>query len=970
MTEPKKGNKSSEKDIFPASFDEMSNDEMRVLLREYQIKLEEQDKQLVQLQENYNKTIPHKVTAESTDLTDESQLLKTLRDSEYFFKESQRAAAIGSYSADFTTGYWISSEVLDQIFGIDESYNRSIKGWIDIVHPEDREMMATYLKEDVLGNHQPFNKEYRITHISDGETRWVLGKGEVTFDENGNVTKLIGTIHDITERKLANEALLAAKEDWKNTFDSLTDMITIHDTNFKIIAANNSARELLSLDPTDDITDIKCYQCYHNLDAPPENCPCCISSKTMQSCLTEIFEPNLNKYLEVRVIPRFDSNQQYIGLIHVVRDITERKRIENELQESEYKYRSLIHHSSDPIFSFNLDGTYRFVNEAFAKVFAMKPDEIMGKTPHFIFPYDEAERRLTMIRKIIACGDKGEIEVMVVTATGETRYLLTMLDPVKNENGEVLYVTCISKDITERKNAEASLRASEARQGKMVANIGDVITIIDRNGINQYKSPNIERWFGWKPEELVGQNALDNIHPDDREKTIKFIADLMAEPNASGTIECRYICKNGSYKWIEFTGFNLIDDPDINGLLGNYQDITKRKRAEEEKSKLEAQLHHALKMESVGRLAGGVAHDFNNMLQAILGNADIAIELTPENSPVRESLNEICTAAERSADLTRQLLAFARKQTIAPKVLDLNKTVASILKMLQRLIGENIDLSWVPRENLWPIKVDPSQIDQILSNMCVNARDAINGVGKIIIETTNRDCDESYCANHVGFIPGNYVQLTISDDGCGMEKEIIDQIFEPFFTTKGIGEGTGLGLATVYGAVRQNNGFIITYSEPGKGTSFNIYLPRFIGKSEQLGDNIKDEEISRGKETILICEDDPTIMKLTRTMLQRLGYNVLAANNPGNAVRIAAEYNGNIHLLITDVIMPEMNGRDLARNILSIYPGIKRLFMSGYTSDIITHHGVLENGVNFLQKPFSLKNLSTMVRESLDKELS
>jgi nitrogen-specific signal transduction histidine kinase/CheY-like chemotaxis protein len=404
------------------------------------------------------------------------------------------------------------------------------------------------------------------------------------------------------------------------------------------------------------------------------------------------------------------------------------------------------------------------------------------------------------------------------------------------------------------------------------------------------------------------------------------------------------------------------------GFQGIARDITARKQAEAEKARLEGQLLQAQKMESVGRLAGGVAHDFNNMLGVILGHTEMALDHVDASDPICADLREIRTAAERSADLTHQLLAFARKQTVAPMVLDLNQVVEGMLKMLERLIGEDVALTWRPTADLWPVMMDPSQVDQILANLCVNARDAIADVGRITIGTARSTLDEASCADHLGFVPGEYVVLTVSDDGCGMEKETMAHLFEPFFTTKGLGKGTGLGLATVYGIVKQNNGFISVSSEPARGSTFTIYLPRYEGTGEREGMRGAAASTPSGRETILLVEDEPAILKLTTAMLERQGYRVIGENTPGAAIRRAREHAGEIHLLMTDVVMPEMNGRDLARNLLSLYPHVKRLFMSGYTADIIAHHGVLDDGVYFIQKPFSRKDLAAKVREALDGE--
>ncbi len=373
----------------------------------------------------------------------------------------------------------------------------------------------------------------------------------------------------------------------------------------------------------------------------------------------------------------------------------------------------------------------------------------------------------------------------------------------------------------------------------------------------------------------------------------------------------------------------------------------------------------AKKMESVGRLAGGVAHDFNNMLGVILGHIEMAEELVNPADPLLHDLQEIKKAAARSAELTRQLLAFARKQTISPKVLDLNETVESLLKMMRRLIGEDIELVWLPGNNLWPVKIDPTQVDQILANLTINARDAISGIGRVTIETANLALDEDYCTDHLGFLPGGYVLLTVSDDGCGMDKETCEHAFEPFFTTKDVGQGTGLGLATIYGIIKQNSGYINAYSEPGKGTTFRILLPRHVGKTFLFDQDKPAAVMQQGQETILLVEDEPSILLLGKRMLERLGYVVLAAATPGEALEIAEHHAGEIHLLLTDVIMPEMNGRDLARRLLSLYPGMARMFMSGYTANVIAHHGVLDKDIQFIQKPFSMAELSTKVREAL-----
>ena len=515
----------------------------------------------------------------------------------------------------------------------------------------------------------------------------------------------------------------------------------------------------------------------------------------------------------------------------------------------------------------------------------------------------------------------------------------------------------------ERRQAEAKLRKLSLAVEQSPASI----MITDSNGDIEYVNPAFYRVTGYTAEDIVEKNLRDLKTSMTTDEEYQLLWETIAGGKTwQGEFSSKR--KSGELVWVSACIAPVYDD---NGIIMHYvaieEDITARKHEEKEKAKLEGQLQQAQKIESIGRLAGGVAHDFNNMLTVILGHANLALMKMDKTHPLYVSMEEIRKAAERSADLTRQLLAFARKQTIAPKVLDLNVTVAGVLSMLQRLIGEGIRLTWRPAVNLWPVKVDPSQIDQILANLCVNARDAIADVGKITIETENRILDSNYCSAHPGARPGEYVRLSISDDGSGMDKEILAQIFEPFFTTKVAGEGTGLGLAMVYGVVKQNDGFINVYSEPGMGTTFTVYLPKFEGEVGQTRPEGVFEPVLRGQETILLVEDETAILKIATIMLEDLGYTVIATNAPSDAIRLVAEHIGEIHLLLTDVVMPEMNGLDLAKELLSLHPQMKCLFMSGYTSNVIAHHGVLNEGVKFIQKPFTLKDLAAMVREVLAK---
>ena len=523
----------------------------------------------------------------------------------------------------------------------------------------------------------------------------------------------------------------------------------------------------------------------------------------------------------------------------------------------------------------------------------------------------------------------------------------------------------LEQDILQRQKTEARLRASEERFRSFVENANDIVFSLSPGGAFVYVSPNVQELLGYSVRELEGREFQSLVHPEDLPACLTALERVMAGDKISG-IEYRVRHRNGDWHW-HMTNAAPVRNAEGQLIgLGIARDITGLKADAAERAVLQDQLVQLQKIESVGRLAGGVAHDFNNMLQVILGHVELAMERNAAGQSARDDLLEIRKAAERSSGLTRQLLAFARKQTVAPKILDLNDTIHGMLQMLRRLIGENIDLSWRPGRGLGPVRMDPSQIDQILANLCVNARDAVAGAGAIAIETTGESFTPEHCAANPAHLPGDYIRLSVSDNGCGMDKEVLGKLFEPFFTTKPVGEGTGLGLSTVYGIVRQNHGFIDVASKPGQGTTFHVYLPRHSEAPPQAAPAPARAPAGTARETILLVEDDPAILAISRTMLERLAYRVIGARSPDAALQLARDHAGPIHLLMTDVVMPGMNGHDLAARLLDPHPHIKRLYMSGYTADVIAHHGILDDGIHFIQKPFTLAELEAKVRETLD----
>lgn len=654
-----------------------------------------------------------------------------------------------------------------------------------------------------------------------------------------------------------------------------------------------------------------------------------------------------------------DEQGKAIRMIGAMQDITERKQAVEALRESEEKHRALVQGLPDIVMRFDRAGHHLFVSENVEEVTGIPAVEFLGKTHRELgFPEHLCSFWEKHILEVFDSATPGETEFSFHGQDGEIIFNWRLL-PEFDSEGTVRSVLTLSLDVTAHRKAEQAYQTlfNEMFDGFSLHEI-----ICDAQGVPvDYRflavNPAFEKLTGHKAKDIIGKTVLEMM-PGTEQYWIENYGNvaLTGEPVFLES----YAADIGKY--FEVSAFR----PAPMQFACIFVDVTERKRAEQERENLQAQLLQSQKMESVGRLAGGVAHDFNNMLMVILGHVEFVLESTDDGNPMYADLLEVYSAARRSADLTRQLLTFARRQTITPKVLNLNETISTVLKLFKRLIGEAIELDWQPDSDLWAVRVDPSQFDQILANLCVNARDAISGVGRIAIKTRNTSIDKQYCLRNVNAVPGDYVCLSIADNGCGMDQETLQHLFEPFYTTKGVGEGTGLGLATVYGVVQQNKGFIEVETKLGQSTTFRVYLPRYLDEEEGASQlESSGTATERGHETILLVEDEALILKLVTMMLERQGYTVVAANTPGEAMRLAQEHQGDIQLLITDVIMPEMNGRVLTKKMLSLYPNLRSLFVSGYTADVIADYGVLEEGINFLQKPFSMDELAAKVREVL-----
>jgi PAS domain S-box-containing protein len=528
-------------------------------------------------------------------------------------------------------------------------------------------------------------------------------------------------------------------------------------------------------------------------------------------------------------------------------------------------------------------------------------------------------------------------------------------------NDEITRLSAAFNDMSSRlRGLYEELRRSEAHFRALIENAHDFILLVDTDGTVRYASPSMEREFA-SGASLIGKNILFLSEPDDVEALRALLAPVAAGvPQKS--VEFRMRSVDGTLRTLETHGSPLLKESAVAGIIFNARDITERQGMEE-------RLRQAQRMEAIGTLSGGVAHDFNNLLTVIRGYAHQLLESRPDPEKARAQVERIDEAAERAAALTSQLLAFSRRQVLQPKIFDLNALTAGLDEMLRRLIGEHIEMNTVVAPDSCLVRADTGQIEQVIMNLVINARDAMPEGGKLTLETANLELDAAYAAKHEGAHPGSYVMLAISDTGVGMDAKTRARIFEPFFTTKGLGKGTGLGLSTAYGIVEQSGGHIGVYSEPGRGSTFEVYLPRVAEGMKPTEKEDRSTADHRGHETVLVVEDEPQLRELVEMMLTSRGYSILTVDNPVQAEAFSRHYSGPIHLLLTDVVLPGISGREVARQVTAHRPDIKVLFTSGYTPDAIIHHGVLEAGLHFIQKPFTLDTLANKVRAVLNNEV-
>lgn len=647
---------------------------------------------------------------------------------------------------------------------------------------------------------------------------------------------------------------------------------------------------------------------------------------------------------------------------------TEKKRKESEeaLRASEEKYSNLFNRVPVGLYRTSKTGEILYVNQALANIMGFeRPDDIIGLNAFDFFVNQEDQKRQKEILE-----EKGIIrdyDMPIKRKDGNMIWIRDSTILIRDSEGRILYHEGSILDITHQIEMVNLLKESENRYRELFDNAPIGYLEVDVEGRVTKVNIRALEMLGYKQVEIIGHHLWEFILEKEAMDSLK--AKLIGELSIRRSFERTYIKKDGSFLNVLIEE-NLIKDKDgrIIGIRTTIKYITDLKKLEKERENLEARLRLSQRMESIGLLAGGIAHDFNNILSIIIGTCDLCLLEIPKENPLRVSLEEIKNASKRAADLTQQLLAFSRKQILEPKIINLNLLIKNLERMLKRIIGENVELYTFLANDLGNIKADPSQIEQVILNLIVNAKDAMPKGGKLTIETSNVMLDEEYVKKHIGVIPGPHVMLSITDTGEGMTPEVKERIFEPFFTTKQRGKGTGLGLSVVYGIVKQSGGNIWVYSEPGKGTTFKIYFPEVKEVSYEIEEKIVYSDLPVGNETILVVEDDESVKKLASRVLEKQGYNVLEARDGEDAITFCKNYNKPIHLILTDVIMPKMNGKELVEKLKSIYPEIKSLFMSGYTENAIAIHGILEEGIQYLQKPFTVESLARKVRDVLNKK--
>lgn len=779
-------------------------------------------------------------------------------------------------------------------------------------------------------------------------------------DDAGQVRAVMGVSRDVTARLQAEEALRESEERYRTLAESTQDAIVIVNRDGFVEYVNSAAARLVGRRPAEVIGKRPAeYFPAEEFARQQRNLQAAFASGQPLRVEDRTTYPVGEVWQESLLIPLTGKDGSADTLLIVARDITERKRAEEALRASEYQYRTTIDSLGDPIHVVTPDLRLVLCNKAMQRwIEELNLDpEAIGRTVFEVFPFLPDQVRAEY-EHVFRTGQVLVTEESNI-AGGREFFTETRKIPVYEE-GQVVRVVTVIRDISGRKQAEAVLW-----QTKMVVEHSPVILYrlrAEEGWPFDFVSENVNQ-SGYTAEELLSRQVpfTSLVHPDDLARVLGEMEERAERGEDTFRRQYRAIIKSGEVRWVE-DRVVIVRDPE--GRVTHYQgvllDVTENKRLEE-------QVRQAQKMETVGRLAGGVAHDFNNFLTAIRGYAGLAHDALRPEDPARADIEQVLKAAERATALTSQLLAFSRRQVIETRPANLNDLILDMEKMVRRLIGEDIELEIHLAPDLGLVRVDPGQITQALVNLLVNARDAMPDGGTVTLATTNVTLDEAAADTPAGLAPGSFIRLEVRDNGVGMSSEVQAHLFEPFFTTKEVGQGTGLGLASVYGIVKQHGGHIVVQSEPGWGTTVQIYLPQLTDADYHPVQPEPAQPLPRGHETILVVEDEPAVRALMVRVLRRAGYTVLEAKDGNEAIQIVRGHQGAVHLLLTDVVMPQMDGKVLSSLLRDARPDLRVLYVSGYATEVLSRHGVLQEGIDLLQKPFTGTALAVRVRQALDR---
>jgi two-component system cell cycle sensor histidine kinase/response regulator CckA len=840
-------------------------------------------------------------------------------------------------------------------------------GWSAGIHPSDlHSVLRSY--QDAFHVRALFETEYRLRR-HDGEYRWVLDCGAPFEDAGGNFAGYIGGCYDITQRKQTEEELisregqseeaqfLASLGSWK--WEIPTGALTWSDELYRILGLDKEA-----FCPT--------LQTFHDFLHPDDRAlfkgaiDDCLKGRRTYDCELRTVRPDGTvRTLRARGRAIFDETGKPLRMIGTAQDITGWKRAEERIRE----LGAIVESSDDAILGKTLDGIITSWNKGAEKIYGYVENEVIGQPISILVPTDRQDEAPQILGRLARGEAVDHYETVRRRKDGQEIQISLTISPIRNLAGRITGASSIARDVTERKRVERELLESEERFRELTENIHEVFWVSDLEKTQMiYVSPAYERIWGRSCESLYAspKSWTEAIHPEDKGRVVAVMANNSLQ--VSHDITYRIVRPDGSIRWIRDRAFPVHDAAGrVIRKAGIAEDVTERRQ-------LEMQLRQAQKMEAVGQLAGGVAHDFNNLLGVILNYATfVREELTDADAarwgPVREDVEQIEQAARRATDLTHQLLAFARREVIHPEVISLGDSVRDTQQLLRRSLGEHIELSTSLEDELWPVLADPGQMEQILVNLAVNARDAMPGGGRLLIETANVDVDESYASTRPGLEPGRYVQLRVSDNGEGMDTQTLERAFEPFYTTKPKGEGTGLGLATIYGIITQAGGYVRLYSERGFGTACTVMLPATEAQAP-IARPPDERDLSGRGEFVLVVEDEDGIREVARRVLDRGGYRVLTAASGQEAIELVHAHDGPIDLLITDVIMPGMMGHEVAAEIAALRPSTRIMYMSGYAQPLVGPSQGLPEDTILIEKPFTERSLMLKVREALGAQAS